>query len=198
MKKLLLFLTVILLIFSCKDDEDKYLSFILAGQINGIGIKYVDIDPDVKLYLEYCLDCDTIINIDLDSDRINDFELEYSSGHFMHSSGWERLKVQPLGMNSLCVNVAEKDWVDSFKLNDTINNNCIWSDSTSILYDYFVQWLTSPDSLYAVRTIKGYWYENDNIYMGVKTLKDNKQFFGWIDLSKNALRRYAITVPYLE
>lgn len=52
MRRNILFIIVIqaILISSCKKDEVKYIldDFIQAGQKNGSGIEYVDLEPDIN------------------------------------------------------------------------------------------------------------------------------------------------------
>ena len=106
-----------------------------------------------------------------------------------------RLEIKPLGMNSICVTESGNNWADSLKYNDTISNINNWSDSTVLLFDH--QWsLNSPNS--PIISTKGYWYDTDSIYLAVKIVKDSNQLYGWIDIKKNIIRQYGVTIPYQE
>lgn len=201
--KFLLFIAITLFIFSCNtmDEQDtkvewKYLTSIKAGQNIGVGIKYVDYEPDSVLYFYYHALNEGIRYLDLDGDGNNDFEFS----HFIADPGIQSrriysLSIKPLGSNEICISKIKSNWVDSLKYNAEIDNTCHWSDSTALLYDYHWQMFTSP-TFYSIEKIKGYWYNNDNIYIGVKIVKDTKPYYGWIDMYQNTIRQYAITMPY--
>jgi hypothetical protein len=217
MKKLLLYSAIFLTLSSCNDKSDEYyyLTFIKAGQVSGTGIMYVDIIPDdtidIPLYpailkttnidydttisASYTNSWDTSRNLDLNNDNINDFELILTrSDPNILGSRSSQLVIKPLEMNSVCVSKTKNNWVDSLKYNDTINNNNNWSDSTALLF--FHSW--TMNGLETYYTTEGYWYNHDNIYIGVKIVKNNNQLFGWIDLKKNIIRQFGITIPYQE
>ena len=207
-------------LLSCNDKGDnyKYLTFIKAGQIDGTGIRYVDIIPDDTIIIveypdfnfrkstnpyNYVIRSINSINffnatrnLDLDNDNVSDFELVFtrSDPGIMGYKNW-RLEIKPLGMNSICVTESGNNWADSLKYNDTISNINNWSDSTVLLFDH--QWsLNSPNS--PIISTKGYWYDNDSIYLAVKIVKDSNQLYGWIDIKKNIIRQYGVTIPYQE
>jgi hypothetical protein len=205
MKKLFLILTTFFLILSChqKDDDDvktptySYLTYIKAGQTNGIGIRYVDIVPDdesLGKYSEYPLK--QTKELDLNKDNIADFELisDLLDPGILGADSWT-IEIRPLGMNSVCVIDSNNYWVNPLRYGDTISVQDNWSDSTSLLFDY--NWtMAYPEK--DIEHISGYWYNNDNIYIGVKIVIINNQLFGWIDMKKNVLQQFAVTVPYLE
>ncbi|MBK7212085.1 MAG: hypothetical protein IPH88_02060 [Bacteroidales bacterium] len=78
---------------------------------------------------------------------------------------------------------------------DTINEKLNWSDSTSILYTVSSHWSMNTGW---IDEVSGYWYNYESIYIGVRFTADNRQLYGWIDMSGNVLRQYAVTEPYLE
>jgi hypothetical protein len=188
---------------SCNESKDdyKYLTLITAGQKNGTGIRYVDVIPDDTTLGYYNHPELQSKNLDLDGDGNSDFELIFSSNTEFWSHTSYGLKIKPLGMNSVCVTASGDNWVDSLKFSDTINYGSIWSDSTALLYDYYSH-IKYTDPNHDTTIIKGYWYDNDNIYIGVKIMKDTHQFFGWIDLKRNIqrgfidIRQFAITMLY--
>jgi hypothetical protein len=189
---------------SCNESKDdyKYLTLITAGQKSGTGIRYVDIIPDDTTLGYYDHPELQSKNLDLDGDGNNDFELIFSSNTEFISHYSYGLKIKPLEMNSVCVTASGDNWVDSLEFNDTINYSDIWSDSTALLYDYYRYIKYTDPKIHDTTIIKGYWYDNDNIYIGVKIMKDTHQFLGWIDLKRNVqrgfidIRQFAITMPY--
>lgn len=200
MKKLIVSLIVILLISACDKKDEKtqetiYPVSINAGQTAGIGIKFTDIIPDDNTLGYYPHPFDQNKYLDINGDSISDFELVLKrSDPGIQGMKTAVLEIIPLGMNAVCISATNPTWADSLKYNDPINANMNWSDSTALLYDYlFFDNYPNPSV-----TIKGYWYTSNDIYIGVKINKDNKQFFGWIDMKQNVIRQFAVTVPYLE
>lgn len=195
MKKLFFIFAFILLITSCKKEknEDKFLTFMTAGQTEGIGINYVDIVPDEKIAGGY-----TIKYLDLNNDSIDDFKLIYVDQALMPSTYANYLTITPLGENSVCVSKTKTDWVQPLAYGDTIGTNNNWSNSEAYLFKYrrYVYLDTATGQFVSTGDPIGDFYDHDNIYMGVRIVNDGKQIFSWIDIKKNVFRRYAITVPY--
>jgi hypothetical protein len=194
MKTLYLVLIIGIILASCKkDNEEKFLTSIKAGQKDGIGIKYVDIVPDDSSLGYSRHPTQQQKYLDLNGDGIDDFELMYqtSDSQIMSVEHYE-INIKPFGLNLVCITQSGNNWVDSLKYNTIIDNNINWSNSTALLYEYH-WWMHSEPP---IPTIKGFWYDHDNIYIGVKIVKDENQIFGWIDMKKNTIRGYAITVPY--
>jgi len=173
-------------------NEDKFLNFIRAGQTQGLGIRYMDIVPNIKVPNVNTEDpytsIDTTQNIDLNNDSIDDFRLRYYVLHWPYCCKTKKLELTPLNMNSVCISNIGTNWVDSLKYNDTISINNKWSKSTALLF----QWHMYGGGI----NVQGYWYDNDNIYIGIRIIKGNNQIFGWIDMKGNILRKYAVTTPY--
>jgi hypothetical protein len=196
MKRLFTFLVFITFVLSCDNKEEKYeyLPFITAGQVDGTGINYMDIVPDEELIKNYGYG-DTTKYLDLNNDGIDDFQLTHYFFASMQSQHAENLKITALGMNSVCTIQSENKWAYPLKYMDTIGADINWADSTVILYSVSSHWSMSTGG---IDNIAGYWYNNDSIYIGIRIIKDNKQLFGWIDMKRNILCQYAVTVPYLE
>ena len=95
--------------------------------------------------------------------------------------------------NSVCVSGLNYDWVESLVFDDTIGYDNNWSDSTALLHS--CHWFFEKPS-----QIEGYWYENDNYFIGIKIPKKDYQMFGWIDVDfhDKKIKQYAITIPYLK
>ena len=192
MKNFIILIFLIFLIISCKIDE--YPTYILAGQSIGSGIVYIDVVPDDTLkIIDFPDKLEVIGSLDLDHDKINDFELTlWASSPWMLGAWCGGLEIKPLGLNALCVSGLHTYWVEPLKMNDTINQNRNWSDTTALLYSY-CQYIGQTET-----TSHGYWYNQDHLYVGIKIVKGNHQFFGWIDLKGNVIRQYGITIPYRD
>ena len=139
MKKSYLILTFTLLIIACKKEYkapiDRLLTSIKAGQTDGPGIRYMNIVPDDTLLIENFPDNLFVTrNIDLDNDKIPDFELKYerSSPLMMGSSGVS-LEIIPLGTNSVCISKTNANLVDSLSYNSIISDTNNWSNSKATL-----------------------------------------------------------------
>ena len=187
-----------------KENKNNYLTYILAGQTDGVGIRYTNIIPDEELKIaEYPAVLESFKKLDLNGDNIYDFELKYSvSNPQMLGAGGSGLRIIPLGMNSVCVsnftnqwitslnyNDTINHWVDSLSFNDTISINNNWLDTTAILFSY--NWMYNGTTY-----TFGYWYEHPDVYVGVRILKGEDSLYGWIDLYRNTIIGYAVTVPY--
>lgn len=207
MNKVFVLLAIISLIISCKkDNEDKFLTSIKAGQTDGIGIKYVDFEPDKKLVVipsdDYSYS--TKLFLDMNNDSIHDFELRYEFPPDLSCCYSRNSIILPLGENSVCVsktitNGWTNTFVQSLALGDSIGSRSNWSNSKEYLYSYRHSKHTTPEGGDLIQeSIGGYWYDHDNIYVGVKIVKDGKDFFGWIDVKMKGqeVRGYAVSVPY--
>ena len=192
MKRIFIYILITLSIVSCNKDETEnypglyliYPEFITAGQVEGPGIRYLEFEPDSIV-------TDNII-LDLNNDNIDDFEVSLEiSDPSMLGMGWQILRITPLGLNAVITTELNKGWIDTINYNDTINKYHNWSDSTAVFYEYY--WSTDwGNSAY------GYWYNDDNHYCGIKININNIDLFGWIELKKNRIKRYAITMPCLS
>jgi len=201
MKKLILSILIAILFLSCnkKDGDYKYLSYIIAGQIEGIGVKYVDIEPDDSIFCncqciyDSCLS--DSIGLDFNNDKLVDFQvITKTSPWTLSSAYYYSIEIKPLGNNSVCVSKTNNSWVDSLNLGDTIDSRINWSDSIAMLYSYYHQYFTPTGP---ITTIKGYWDQNKGYYIGIRIVNGDNQFFGWIDIRKWLIQQYAITIPYL-
>jgi len=204
MKNLLIVLMLLLSITACNKDnpnenEDEFLTSIKAGQTDGVGIKYVDFEPDEKLVTSN--GSNWYLKIDLNNDSIDDFELKYTS---MSYGRWYNRYSQiiPLGDNSVCasksITGSDFDYVESLEYGDTIGINNSWINSESYLYKFYRNWqhYYDPDTTIVSEAFFGDWYTQSNIFVGVRIMKDANQFFGWIDMKDATLRRYAVSSAY--
>ncbi len=181
-------------------NEDKFLTSIKAGQTDGVGIRYVDFVPDAKL--AYGNNSYTaILNLDMNNDSIDDFELNYTS--FAYGRWYQQYsQITPLGNSSVCVSktitTPNFAYAESLEYGDTIGINNNWINSKAYLYRFYKNWqyIQNPDTVIVTESFYGDWYNQNNIYVGVKIIKDDKQLFGWIDMKDTTVRRYAVTKPY--
>jgi len=191
MRKIIIYFISLLFLLSCnKIAQDKYYpSFIKAGQISGAGIKYFDFIPDDTLkIIGYPDTLEITRDLDLDNDKVIDFEITLRiSSPYMLGATSSSLLIKPLGLNSICVSKSNVNWVDSLRYNDTIYQNCNWSDSIALIYSH-TRYINNDQCTY------GFWYKNTtNYYVGVRILKGENQLFGWIDLKNSVIKQYALT-----
>jgi hypothetical protein len=158
----------------------------------------VDFVPDEKMEWGY-----SIKYLDLNNDSINDFKLIYVDRPLMPSTYENYLTITPLEENSVCVskNITSMNspFVESLAFGDTIGTNKNWSNSNAYLFMYTKYCFTDDTGKLICREgSDGYWYDHDNSYMGVKIIKESKEFYGWIDVKMKgeAIRGYAVSVPY--
>jgi hypothetical protein len=196
MKRSFLILILFLLALSCdKYDSVKeynYLTYILAGQKEGIGIWYIDVEPDDTLKIFDCeLDPQAQRNLDLNQDGILDFSLEYKISSCSALGGsWSYFGIAPLGNNSVCVSKVENTWAEALHYNDTINENNNWSDSTALLFEHL--WYITVGPVYDY----GYWPQDTDIFVAVRIVRGEHTFYGWLDINRNILRQYTISIPF--
>jgi hypothetical protein len=207
MKKILFIFAFAFLLASCKKDDkistvnDKFLASIKAGQIDGIGIKYVDFMPDKKLVDNPADSRTANLILDLNNDSIDDFELLYKidARSCCYSLA---LTITPLGNSFVCDQKSDTTYVEALAQGDIIDNSNNWLKSKTYLFYYWYSTFPSPDGTTIIsEEISGSWYNQDNIYVGVKIIKDGKELFGWIDVKylgeyTTVVRQYAITKPY--
>jgi uncharacterized protein with WD repeat len=182
------------------ENEDKFLTYLTAGQTEGPGINYVDFSPDAKLVYSDANSNknNAFLKIDLINDGIDDFELNYvrdarSCCYSLTST------ITPLGNNYICNQKTDTTNVKALAQGDIIENNNTWTKSKVYLFYYWYSSFPSPDGTTIIsEKIYGSWYNHDNIYVGVKIIKEDKELFGWIDVKMRglAVRGYAVTKPY--
>jgi len=197
MRKIVLVICSVSLLWlaiSCNDDEAAYFtvySFILAGQKDGNSTLYTDVVPDDTLKIPGFPDNLSMTKpLDFDNDGAMDVELYYSlSNPYMLGSGGSSLTIIPLDDNEVCTSDAEPTWADAIIFSDTINKSDKWSDSTALIYSYSWQ----VNGLY---TSKGYFNNDDDIYIGIKLNKKGYSAYGWLSVNRAILKGYAATVPY--
>ncbi len=204
---LLINLTVLIIILagSCKknDVNHKLDDYILAGQKDGVGIHYVDVEPDINFtIIDPWHKTDTIIDLDLNNDGIADFSLKGTMCHPSQLGGdCEDVSIIPLLNNEVSINPITT-WLDTIPYNDTIDVGNHWTNDETLLYSYL---MIIPDDI----STKGYWhnvYLVSSYYIGFKIIEDDKPFYGWIGMKNDSTSRgfnfqitdYAILKEYVE
>jgi len=207
MKKSILIITIIqaVFIYSCKKNDLNCTldNFIKAGQKSGVGIEYIDIEPDFNCtIIDPWKKTDTIINLDLNKDGIDDFTIHGTMCHpSMLGGDCENLSITPLLNNELCINPST-NWLDTLPYLDTIDMEINWSNDEALIFSYY--WMMGENS-----STEGYWHKvliNDMYFIGYKIIKDEKTFFGWIGMKRDIttwsfsflLTDYAILKEYKE
>ncbi len=199
---------------SCNDDKTIYHpEYILAGQKSGNGIHYHDFVPDLKCFIANAYENqDTSVYLDLNMDGTNDYIFYMEKGHPAEMGvGKTEFHLIPLQENEICAVPTEYpnpaiepcmhsslDWVDTITAYDTISSSMGYYSKTKSLI-YRKTWVLSP---YCNLT-EGFWkdiYENNSKYIGIKLIKENKNYYGWIGLWRNeyVITDYAITQEYQE
>ncbi|MDP3442420.1 MAG: hypothetical protein Q8T08_06115 [Ignavibacteria bacterium] len=214
----LLFL-FILLFTSCEKEKTLILpDNIIAGQKSGPGISYFDFEPDIKCFIsEPWIKQDTIIQIDLDNDGINDFTFQRKMGHPGFRGGQsDGITLIPLNNNEINVIPTKNpepviepcahtslDWVDTLSVSDTIHSTLnFWTNKSALIFQF--------SSIFNTCSInEGFWSKVSNIndkYIGFKIVKDGKNYYGWIGLYRDLpsnfddliITDYAIVQYYKE
>lgn len=199
----LLPLLLVVLAFSCKKKDDVVEatpqdpatmvlpSAIRAGQDTGLGIIYMDYDPDLVVNTGPSHLKDSIA-LDLDADGEADFMTTHQiSDPYMLGARWSKLEIRPLGDNQVCVNAATPDLVDSLSFHTLIDSSRTWSNETCILFEY--HWsMAGSESTY------GYFRNNGPYYVGFKINKNNAAYYGWLYFRGTWIDKYGITAAYEE
>lgn len=184
-KLLLIAAFVVAIICSCKKDSDSVYTddYIIAGQTSANGTSYHDLIPNIICTLANPWDnTDTTIHLDLNFDGITDFNI---NGSMLHPSAlggdWESVTITPLNDNEICIEL-NSGWLDTIPKNDTINQNCTWSNAEALIYSY--SWMMGEPS-----ETNGLWINattENQYFIGVMVLKNNIPFYGWIGMKRDA------------
>jgi hypothetical protein len=186
MERSILYIIIIqaILFSSCKKENVNYTldDFIQAGQKNGAGIEYTDLDPDIHCtIIDPWEKTDTIINLDINKDGIDDFTIKGSMCHpSMLGGDCENLSITPLLNNAICINPIT-NWMDTIPHYQTINEESNWSHDEALIYSYF--WIMGGNS-----STEGHWKDvsvDSKYFIGFKIIKNNKTFFGWIGMKRD-------------
>lgn len=199
------FFMLALLMVSCQHDEVKLTldDYILAGQKTGNGIVYTDPEPDIICTIvDPWAKTDTLINLDLNHDGINDFTLHGSMCHpSMLGADCESVSIVPLMDNEICINPATT-WADTLVFNDSIGIRNNFANNEALIYSYFWQ-------MGGTSSNNGYWrnvFDAGKYFIGFKIAKDEKAYYGWIGMNRDTtgwglnyrLTDYAVLKEYAK
>jgi len=210
----LLLLCLFLLLAACREDIMIEPAGITAGQTIGKGIVYVDLNPDIGIFLpNLWIKQDTTITIDIDQDSIDDCTFRMTGSYpGMMGSGGGSLTLIPLAGTGLCTvpsawsdtllqspcTTTKLDWVDTLSMADSVWASCRWTAGEAMLYRS--AWIMSYCSL-----DEGFWPSvtgTNQWFIGFRLPKEKRSYFGWIGLYRNAgvykITGYAYAMEYRE
>ncbi|MBN1927391.1 MAG: T9SS type A sorting domain-containing protein [Prolixibacteraceae bacterium] len=147
---------------------DQYRSYIRAGQKEGEGIIYTNIEPDLSYepfkesYYFY---------LDLNNDSINDFRI-LISGLISPGNSAGCIVLETYKKNSYCTFPVET-FPDPLKLNRMIGPSLTWHKGKCFLTDY--------DYFHDI-SIKGPWMKLDDRYLGLQVVVGTDTIYGWLGM----------------
>lgn len=159
-------------------SNDSFGQFILAGQ-NDCLTRYKIYNPPFHIGNW------SYLNVDINMDGTADFNLKFVGGSSSNFYGYET-RISPLGLNEIAygdhdtgtavgacssrINIVPKN----FTLNDTINSNLIWMDTTMIFASISQGYI--PPTCYRENTgIQG-----TDKYIGVRLINTIDTIYGWL------------------
>lgn len=111
-------------------------------------------------------------DLDINSDGINDIrlikELNTANGCFGY-----RYKIESLNGSKIAVSRNAANRLKLFFSNETIDNHNHWTTGTTLL--------NSSESCNSCQYL---YYQNNDVFVGIKVLVDGKYQYGWINISK--------------
>jgi len=199
--KYILFLTLVVLAFSCGDDEgvceDSIAGdYILAGEIASCAVDKTNLSPpivaDIGSRLSHFLD--------LNNDGRNDFNFEHfgDAGASLRSSS-RTVVISTRSENEVSL-IGGMDWATALNAGDTIDNQLIWKAGTAILYEHdYTDTATCPDDpnrcCCTSLEEEGVWREwegpEEVHYLGIRISDGENKLYGWV---KCSLGPFSLTI----
>lgn len=138
--KLALAVLGVVMVFSCNKSTNVEYTLddsLLAGINTGVGIHYVDINPDVNVEIKNAwVDYDTLVGLDLNNDGVIDFKISRKQcPPSLLGADCDKMHILPIGDNEVCIDLTT-NWLDRLSNNDTINIDNTWSSDTLTIYGY--------------------------------------------------------------
>jgi hypothetical protein len=199
----LLLVLLVFLVFSCKKEDDVIddadpgavttliPSAIGAGQDTGLGVSYVDLDPD-SIFTNGPYHFLDSVALDMNADGNIDFMvIKQISDPFMLGAIWRKFDIRPLGDNQVCISAPGSNLVDTLSFNAVIDSSRTWSNAISILYQY--SWSMAGNS-----STDGYFMNNGPYYVGLRINAGGRAYYGWLYLNHDSIDKYGITSSYEE
>lgn len=184
MKKIY-FLCSLFLLLACENEPNQliYPEYIIAGQTDGNGIVYTDIQPNDTLSFFYSSTL-TEDSIDLDIDGTVDLKIHFYAAaspafdYFKHT-------IIPFNENAIATSESDSYFIDTLRLNDTIGPGLKWVNDTSLLFEH--SWVITGTSYR-----EGLWNDAGEKFVGVKIVKDDTIQYGWIRMEIKHMSRLII------
>jgi len=150
---------------------------LLFGEKAQSQIVYTDIEPDTTMIFVLPFISDDYYVFDVNSDGIDDFKI-----HFELNWGEGAISACPLE-NFEFIRHETVNGVDTLQLNDSINNNCLWTSSELFLCQNY----SGLPSIYCL------WYNCFNRFAGFRVKSGTDYFYGWIRFRNyNTISDFAI------
>jgi hypothetical protein len=199
------FYTISLLIFTfqlfaCKEKEQDHLpTAIEAGQKEGEGIYYHDLQPDDSIVFSET-PFDSIVRlIDINADGTNDFKL-LTSNIPDPDLGYYSGSLESLNQNEILCNIAfQSAYTDTIGQLENIDRSGYWLKESSLMF--YEGWDTEHSSTWSW----GFWNTACQRYAGVKVIDGNDTLYGWIRIEHHfegihalIIKEYACTGRYLK
>lgn len=166
--------------------------YVLAGR-HQPGNNFIDIIPDTTLvgpYTHIPPQPPATFQIDIDADKINDFEL-YSLGVWVNSGGGQQISIRAhrnlCQIALCCIDTCQYKIAKSLQRNDTINKTLIWSNDT-ILYLSHTSWGMPAYSCFH----NGFINDSLGNYLAVRIINTLDTIYGWIKVTNVDWSAYTV------
>lgn len=181
MRIVILCISIILFGIGCKKDANTTTR--KAGNPPGSTIIYTDVNPDSVILK---LSADTF-NLDVNNDGVNDFLFlrsyteDQCSDDLLGSFAWDNnLSVKPATIsNTIMTNASNfPPALDSSAL---ISQDSVWTNTSGVLL--YGATNVSGHCITTLPKIQGYWLSVSDKYLGLKFIKGNNTYYGWVRLT---------------
>jgi len=169
-----------------------YTQYILAGH-HQPGNYFFDIIPDTTLIgpnTHIPPQPPATYQIDINGDKINDFEL-YSLGYWMNGGGGTEISIRAhynhCQIALCCIDSCQNKIAKSLERNDSISKNLTWSNDT-ILYLSHTFWNIEPYSCY----YNGFINNSLGNYLAVRLIDPTDTIYGWIKVTNVDWSAYTV------
>jgi hypothetical protein len=194
------FLIFTLLLFACKEKQQYHLpTAIAAGQKDGDGIYYHDLQPDDSIIFTES-PFDSIVRlIDINTDGTNDFIL-HANNFPDPDYGSCSVSLESLNQNEiLCTIAYQSAYLDTLGQLENIDRSSYWLKETGLMF--YEGWDTEHNLTYSI----GFWNTACQEYAGVLVIDGNDTLYGWISIEHNLegihaliIKDFACTGRYLD
>ena len=193
-------LLCISLLLSCNDKPQNRLPVeILAGQKQGEGIYYHNVQPDDSIIFSASQNDTVIRTIDINSDGTDDFR--FVIYNFPDPvSGYYSASLAALNQNELLCTIAYQDsYLDTLAGQEIIDRSGYWKKNSGFML--YEGWDTGQNLSWSW----GYWIPPQESFAGVKVIDGSDTLYGWINIEHQLdgihaliIKDCACTGRYLE